>query len=392
MLSVNYLSSYLIDKQFQIDKNIYDNINEFELNKDNFNKSLTSFNPSETISQPNCNLSHDNMSFEKLNPSKLDKYNLSLPPSFDILFNKSTKNFYYDNKIYKNKSNIFTFIHSLLLIENDLFNLNNENEKEKIIKELIKKIDFDIFDKDLYNKFDYVKNRRFNKADIQSVLKDSYQFKYNNKFNLLKEYIADYFGINIYIFNIENNIIHYEKSEKYLPKRFGNNYNKYLPSICLIYENELYKPILIKNNNIKSSILLYSSDNEIIDSIWKYFKINKEYDEIKLINKNKENLLMLNESNNDSNNESNKFLVVINKDTNNQNTNNESTNIEQNQDNEVNNPVKNIFNLNILNGMKIDSLKELCIKHNIDLHKKSEKTNKMINKLKADLIDDLLKL
>ena len=31
--------------------------------------------------------------------------------------------------------------------------------------------------------------------------------------------------------------------------------------------------------------------------------------------------------------------------------------------------------------MKIDSLKELCIKHNIDLHKKSEKTNKMISNL-----------
>ena len=324
--------------------------NLFELNKENINKSSISYS---SISQLNQN--NDQISLEKLNPSKLDKYNLSLPPSFDILFNKSTKNFYYDNKIYKNKSNIFTFIHSLLLIENDLFNLNNENEKEKIIKELIKKIDFDIFDKDLYNKFDYVKNRKFNKADIQAVLKDSYQFRYNNKFNLLKEYIADYFGINIYIFNIENSIIHYEKSEKYLPKRFGNNYNKYLPSICLIYENELYKPIIIKNNNIKSSILLYSSDNEIIDSIWKYFKINKEYDEIKLINdKNKENLLNNNDNennnennntNNNTNNESNKFLMIIN---------NQSTNIEQIENNEVNNSVKNIFNLNILNGMKID--------------------------------------
>lgn len=370
MLSVNYLSSYLIDKQFEIDKNIYDNINDFELNKENID---TRF------------------SLQKLNPSKLDKYNLSLPPSFDILFNKSIKNFYYDNKIYKNKSNIFTFIHSLLLIENDLFNLNDENEKEKIIKELIRKIDFDIFDKDLYNKFDYIKNRKFNKVDIQSVLKDSYQFKYNNKFNLLKEYISDYFGINIYIFNIENNIIHYEKSEKYLPKIFGNNYNKYIPSICLIYENELYKPILIKNNIIKSSILLYSSDNEIIDSIWKYFKINKEYDEIKLINdKNKENLLINNENNNENNknyDDSNNYFLVVNKDLNNQ-----SIDLEQNQKNEVNDSNKNIFSLNILNGMKIDSLKELCIKHNIDLHKKSEKTNKMINKLKANLIDDLLKL
>ena len=79
--------------------------------------------------------------------------------------------------------------------------------------------------------------------------------------------------------------------------------------------------------------------------------------------------------------------MVVNNDINNQ-----SINFEHNENNEINNSVKNIFNLNILNGLKIDNLKELCIKHNIDLQKKSEKTNKMINKLKADLIDDLLKL
>jgi hypothetical protein len=370
MLSVNYLSSFLIDKQFNIDKSIYDKIHDFELNKDNYIK---------IPSSANINLNLDN---------KLDKYALCLPTPFDILFNKSSKYFYYDNKIYKNKSKTFTLIHSLLSIGNDLFNLQNENEKEKIIKELIKKIDFDLFDKNLYAKFNYIKNRKFNKVNIQSVLKDSFQFKNNDNFNLLKEYISDYFGINLYIFNIENTIIYYDKCEKYLSKIYGENFNIYLPTICLIYENEIYKPIMIKNNNIKSSILLHSNDEELIISIWNYFKIDKEYNEIKLNNdKIKESLL--DSKNNleikegeikDCEEEENKIKEdKIKKE-------------DSKEDIKIIIKNKNIFDLNILSSMKIGTLKELCNKNSIDTQKKSEKTNKMINKLKTELIDDLLKL
>ena len=41
-------------------------------------------------------------------------------------------------------------------------------------------------------------------------------------------------------------------------------------------------------------------------------------------------------------------------------------------------------------NMKIDEIKEICIKNNILLQKKSDKTLKMINKLKNDLIEDLV--
>jgi hypothetical protein len=269
-----------------------------------------------------------------------------------------------------------------LSIGNDLFNLQNENEKEKIIKELIKKIDFDLFDKNLYAKFNYIKNRKFNKVNIQSVLKDSFQFKNNDNFNLLKEYISDYFGINLYIFNIENTIIYYDKCEKYLSKIYGENFNIYLPTICLIYENEIYKPIMIKNNSIKSSILLHSNDEELINSIWNYFKIDKEYNEIKLNNDKIKESLLDNKNN----------LEIKEDEIKEDELKKENSEEYSKEDNKIIIKNKNIFDLNILSTMKIDTLKELCNKNSINTQKKSEKTNKMINKLKSELIDDLLKL
>ena len=97
------------------------------------------------------------------------------------MFNKSIIDFYYDNRFCKNKSLIFTLINSLLNIGNITFNLYDIFDKEIIIKDFIKKIDSDLFQLDLYNKFNYNKNKRFNKSDIQFVLKNAIQFKYCDK-------------------------------------------------------------------------------------------------------------------------------------------------------------------------------------------------------------------
>jgi hypothetical protein len=42
--------------------------------------------------------------------------------------------------------------------------------------------------------------------------------------------------------------------------------------------------------------------------------------------------------------------------------------------------------------MKIDIIKVICVNNNISLTKKSDKTNKNINKVKEELINDLLLL
>jgi hypothetical protein len=329
MLSINYICNHLDNKQIRIDKSIYDKIPEFEINKEQIK---------------------DN--------NKIGKYHSKLPESFEILFNKSINDFYYDNKIFKNKSPVFTLINSIFNIVNELFDFYGEQEKEVQIKNFILKIDNDLFEKNLYTKFNYIKNRKFNKSSIQEVLKDSLQFKTHDKFNLLKEYLSDYLGANIYIFHIENNVINFLECEKYTPSYFGNSNNMILPNFLLIYENNIYKAILNYSNNksYESSILDYSKYDVIIKNIWNYLKIEK----INIISQEQENKNNIDDNNNNSEIKENTL------------------------------PYK--FSLNYLKDLKIDVIKKLCTENNIELLKKSDKTSKMINKLKSDLIEDLLKL
>jgi hypothetical protein len=254
MLSVNYLSNYLDVKQDVIDNYYYSLINNFEKNKNIVIK----------------------QNEEKQNIS-INKFNINLTQSFDILFNKSIIDFYYDNKIYKNTSEVFTFINSIFNIINETFNLYDLNEKERIVKDFIKMIDQDLFQKDLYNKFNYTKNRTFNKLDIQKTLNDAFNFQKSNKFNLLIEYISDYLGINIYIIELNNNIIDILNSKYYLTKYY-NNINKYVPNLIIIYNNGIYKPILKHNreSSLNTSLLTYSENSNIIDNLWNLLNINIE--------------------------------------------------------------------------------------------------------------------
>lgn len=344
MLSVNYISNFLSPKQRRISNIYYNKINDFELNKD-------------------CIINDTN---------KLDKYCYNLPESFEILFNKSIKDFYYDSKIYKNKSLIFTFLNSLFSVGNELFNLNNEMERENIIKEFIKMIDNDLFHKDLYTKYEYNKDRCFNKALLQEVIKNAFKFNCDENFNLLKRYISDYLGINIYILHFENNILDISKSEYYLTKYY-NNITKYVPNFIFIIENKIYKPVLLFNK--ENSIISYSSNEELIDNIWKYFNIQiidaVEMNEMIEVNE-------MNQINKNVNNSANINHTSVN------------TNVNTIVNTSVNN--SNKFTINDLKNLKIDDLRVLCDENNIPLQKKSDKTLKMINKLKIELITELLKI
>ena len=348
MLSVNYISNFLADKQVQINDIFYNNINEFELNKD-FKKTDT-----------------------KKEENKLDKYQYNLHQSFDIIFNKSITNFYYDSKIYKNKSPIFTLLNSIFLIGNKYYNLNSENEKEIIMKEFIKRIDNDLFQKDLYTKFNYAKNRKFNKSDIQAVIKNAFLFKYCDKLNLFKEYLADYLGVNIYIFKVYNGSVDFNSNENYLTKYFGNNITKYVPHFIILHENEIYKPLMKIDSDYEYSLLKYSEEKDIIDKVWDYFKINDLQKSIEEKNASTLEIKDLNESKN---------LV-------------EEVLIEKENNETIENKeiIKNKYNDSYLKSQKIEFIKKLCNDESIILTKTSEKTGKTINKLKNELIEDLLKL
>ena len=375
---------FLDDKQIKIDNSYYQKINSYEFNNE-----------------------------FKVSENKLDKYQYKLPESFNVIFEKNISNFYYDSKIYKNKSQIFTFLNSIFQINNKYYNLNDENEKELIMKEFIKRIDNDLFQKELYTKFNYSKNRKFNKIDIQTVLKNALFFKSSDKINLFKEYISDYLGVNIYVFKISNGIIDFNYNENYLTKYYCNNIIKFLPSFIIILENEIYKPLMIINNDNNDkpySILKYSEDNDIIDKIWTYFKINdlqkSNYEKnIKLINM-KEEEECIDENNNlikDVDKDIDDKDIDIDKDVDNddkdidnndKDVDNDDKDVDNddNKDINENSVVKNKYNETYLRNQKIDFIKKICNDESIQLTKISDKTGKTINKLKNDLIEDLLKL
>lgn len=328
MLSINYIAKFLSENQEVIENTYFQNLKKFEVNND-------------------------------INHNISKKKGLILPESFDILFNKSIKDFYYNNKIFKNKSPVMTFINSILGIGNETFFLYSESEREQIIKEFIKKMDDDLFEKNLYYKFEYTKNRKFNKSDIQNVLQISYLFKNSDKFNLLKEYISDYLGINIYILHKKSDNFDISNSELYLTKRYNKTINHSLPNFILIFENEIYKPLLIDKEDNINSILKYSDKKDLIDNMWKLFnvKINNE-----------------------------KKIEI---DTSPNIINNTEILQENNKNEEIQTTNKKI-SYNDIKNLKIDELKVMCNKYNISINKPSEKTGKLINKLKSELINDLL--
>jgi len=375
MLSVLQIIKFLSEKQEKIPSVNYNNIYKFEYSNNN----LIISEKDEIIDVPliieeNVIKEDKVASYAEIKKEYKTIYNNILPQSFDIIFNKSIKNFYYDNKISRNKSNIFSLLNSILLIVNETFNLNKDNEKEHIIKEFIKKIDSELFELNLYTKFNYQKNRKFNKADIQTILKNAINFKSCEKIKLLKQYLADYLGINIYILNKFNNNIDFINSEYFLCKKFGNVTTKFLPNFIIIHDNEIYKPLL-KNDNEStyySSIILY--DKDIIDNLWKYYNIIEEKIE-------------------PASEPVSDCVINIEKDSVKCSNNIVETIIQEQPSKEVNIIKKNIlFTESILSKLKVDEIKKLCIDNNIELLKKSDKTNKMINKLKNELIFDLLNL
>jgi len=345
MLNTNYIIKFLGSKQEEIDQKIYEKIKPFELNK--------------TID--------------------LNKY---LNDSFEVIFNKSLKDFYYENKSYTNKSLIFTFINSILSITNHTFEILTFEEKEKTIKDFIMKMDKDLFGKNLYNEFEYNKNKFFSKSNIQVALSESFLYKNSEQINLLKQYIADYLGINIYVFKIFDNQFDIKSSELYFSTKY-RGIQKYLPSVFILKVNQIYRPLLINSDNVENSIITYSVYKDIIDNIWRTYGIDKKQEELQQ-EKQQEKQREENELN-----ESIQVEIQENIQGNSQ----ENKKEEQTQEPKLLIDGKiNKFTFDKIKNLKVDELRELCKENDIETVKKSDKTMKLINKLKSEMIDDLLAL
>ena len=348
MISLNSVIKFLSENNKNKKINDYDSIPKFELKKDSV-KILESIETKhiEPIYKENNELVSNNNDFNKRVFTK------SLPETFKIIFNNEIDKYYIENKIsrnYKNKTSIFTFINSLFMIIYSQYILYTDSEKESNIKSFLKKISDELFQKELYQKFGYNVNRKMNKSNLQEILAKSFTFKYDEGlFPLLQQYIVDYFGINIFVLCLVNNNIDFINSYYILSSYYKIKTNPLLPTFILVKDNDIFKPLIDNNddnsncNNSDTLCFLYSKNKNIIENLWKYFKL----DEIEICIE------------------------------------------ELKEDKNGNEETFNNLDLSKLKKLKVDELKEICIKYEISLTKISDKTSKMINKTKTELMEDI---
>lgn len=314
MLSVNYISNFLNNKQSKIGNEYFKNLNDFEskiLVNDQLNVSV-----SESVSKN----------------ENIQKYN-SLPEDFKYFFEEDLNNFSVNKKV-ESKNEIFCFFNSLLVIGDSKFLFYSYKEKRDIIKELIKKMNNDLFVDDLYFKFNYTKNKYFNKEKLLKVLIDGYNFKVDENINLLKKYTCDYLGINLFVIQSIGDKLDHKYKEYYLSNKYSRVYNDKLSNYILLKDIDCYYPVVTNNIN-NENYLNYEEMNKYINKFNLFFDLLKEKE--------------------------------IPKDDFNKNQND-------------------------IKKMKIDELRNECKKYDIDITKLSEKTNRPINKLKNELLDELLKV
>ena len=276
-----------------------------------------------------------------LEPKQLNNANeISIDKKFN---NKSKLNNFYDlildnSLFYKYENTIKTnsIISSLLGICDETYLLYSDNEKNGVIKEVINKMYIDLDEKIIHKRFGYTRKKKFSKNILKELLLNNKIDFDNNENDNLKQYLADYFKLNIIIliFDENNNYI-------------GSNYFKYnnyvdsnpsLTNIIIEKSNNKYHPIL-KNN--QKNIISLSEDKELLVKLKKFVP--------QLI------------------------LDVI------QETNTESEEEEY-----------NIKDKKSLMNLKLDKIKLIAKENNISLKKLSEKTGKLINLKKEEIIDDIL--
>ena len=234
MISVENLSNYLSKEQIEIDN---ENIFSIELN----------FKTKESIF--NKYLIENKFDF-------LNKNIFNIPNKYNKYFNN---NFY----LLKDNDTSNTFIKSILYIIFPNYRHFNKKSKDKFTRDLFNQMANDLEEKKLYNFFNYNKNHKFNRSSLNEKL-HQYENIDQDKLNYVRQYIVDYFNLNIYIFDNEDILV-----MKYNCK-YDNNYedlDKFNTTIFLIKEDNHYTSIINKDCN---GIFNNCINKNIIDNINKF--------------------------------------------------------------------------------------------------------------------------
>ena len=304
----------------------------------------------DNLYKQNLSISDENVYIKYINNNNNDTF--SLPASFIKIFEEFVDYYYIKN------TNNNSFIYSILYCIDEIF-ISNLNKDQYII-DLRKKLCYDLENKNLYRQFNYVKSRKFKKDKIQSSL-----MQFNKPIDdIIKQYISDYFSINIFIFSFNNSDI---DINYILSNNDSDESNPFKPTLFLLYDGKYHLPILHKNYD---GILLYSQIN-LINKIYNIY-INKN-NKVKKIKKSINQIESKLIDQNNQNNQIDQINQIDQKDI-----------IETKKDTGI--------KLKSIKKMLLKELQELAKDNEIDIQKDSINGKKKLLKTKDELYCELLKI
>ena len=252
----------------------------------------------------------------------------------------------------RNRNAVFTFMDSLVSIMNESFWMKNEDDKTLLLRELLKKMHSEVYIDGNYQKFFYHKTRKMKKDQLLLTLSQSIQFRIHDMltFYMLQQYAVDYFGVNLLIFFVtDTNEIDMERSKLFATCQFENRMNPLVPTLCMIWKDEVYYPIVHEMDEEKT-IFRYSRDKKFMEEIWNRMNIH-EMKEFFMEKKEEEN---------------------------------------EDEESKSENPVL-AFTMGEIQKMKLEELQNTCKCMGISFEKISEKTGKSIKRTKTELMEQIVK-
>lgn len=129
----------------------------------------------------------------------------------------------------------YSLLHSVLYLTQDLDKLSKDDDVEEVVKEFNKLLINDIYTKDIFKKFNY-KALGWTKKETVNTVKE-----YRNNLVTLR-LLADYFNVNIFLLNINEDKIYTVYPEESL--------NMFKPNIFMAYHDETFEPLTYEDNKL----------------------------------------------------------------------------------------------------------------------------------------------
>jgi hypothetical protein len=193
----------------------------------------------------------------------------------------------------KNKTTNISLIYSVLYcIKSDFLDLSNA-DKINCIDQFTDKMLSDIGEKQLYKNYEY-KGIGWNKKEFIETID-----KYKNNIMTLR-FLSDYLHVNIFLLNANEDKIYAIYPEE--------EYNIFKTSILLSFYDNVFEPIVYKNNNVWNNDMeplkkLINIDKKYIGILNCNFKKNNDNeDDVKIFTVGSENLskYLINDNKNDN--------------------------------------------------------------------------------------------